>query len=98
MRTYPVGSDVYVRTPDRVGVLVRRATVVRHGRDASGIYTEVRYEDGETDRHHRDSIKPVICYRCGHDSRHLFREGGCTCRNHVGVPSARAAPAKAEGR
>ena len=45
-RKYPIGA--------RVDVLDNGpATVLRHGRDAGGVYTEVRHDDGAIRHYHR---------------------------------------------
>lgn len=47
----------------------RNARVMRHGRDSAGVYTEVRYLNGATERWHRSSLQPHI---------HLS-DGDCDC-------------------
>lgn len=52
-RRFPVGTPVYWVH----GVAHRAATVAGHGRDASGVYTEVQLEDGAMRRVHRAELK-----------------------------------------
>ena len=54
-KKFKVGSAVLWDDPTTQRV--RQATVVRHGRDMSGVYTEVRAEDGERYRVHRSYLK-----------------------------------------
>lgn len=72
-RKFPVGSFV------GVGEARREATVLRHGRDASGVYTEVKYYDnGETERVHRSMLR-------GH--RHAVG-GDCNCHYRAAIAKA----------
>jgi hypothetical protein len=52
-RRFPVGTLVYWVH----GATFRTATVACHGRDASGVYTEVQLEDGSTRRVHRSQLR-----------------------------------------
>lgn len=54
-RKWPVGSTVYVEG--------RPATVIRHGYSATGIYSEVRFLDGEQAEYHRSWLHG--CPACG---------------------------------
>lgn len=61
-RRYAVDSKVLVVDSESQ----RYATVLRHGYDAQGIYTEVRYFDnGESERVHRSMLRPVADAPCG---------------------------------
>lgn len=54
MKKLRKGSRVEVVT----GNVSRAASVVAHGRDQWGVYTEVRFENGSVDRYHPDNVKP----------------------------------------
>jgi hypothetical protein len=61
----------------RIGHIVRdgdgrNCQIVHHGRDTKGIYSEVRYLDGKTDRWHRSSLHPHIHAGAGDCDCHYF--------------------------
>jgi hypothetical protein len=47
LKKYPIGSRVEVLDNGP-------ATVLRHGRDTGGVYTEVRHDDGTIRQYHRE--------------------------------------------
>ena len=53
-RRLPLGTRVKV-----VGIPHEHATVVRHGRDRNGVYTEVEWAGGGRERVHRSALIPV---------------------------------------
>jgi len=56
-RKLPIGTRVDWRDPETKSV--RKARVVRHGRDAQGVYTELKAEDGgERYKCHRSTFDP----------------------------------------
>ena len=60
-RKLPVGSQcLAVERMAGGGMTQRYATVLKHGYDHSGIYTEIKYRDnGEIDRVHRSMLQPA---------------------------------------
>lgn len=52
-RKHPVGTRVLVVSPLGPD---HEATVVRHGRDVHGVYTEVRRDDGVIEQWHRSVL------------------------------------------
>jgi hypothetical protein len=60
-RKLPIGSRCTVPDAEDATANGPRfdATVVKHGRDASGIYTAVRFDDGRVVKYHRSTPKPA---------------------------------------
>jgi hypothetical protein len=65
---FPVGTPVYWVH----GGAYQTATVARHGRDTSGLYTEIQLEDGSTRRVHRSQLKKAQVDTAAHAVRAIL--------------------------
>jgi len=65
---FPVGANVYW-VHDGVYQI---ATVASHGRDVSGLYTEIQLEDGSTRRVHRSQLKKAQVDTAAHTVRAIL--------------------------
>jgi hypothetical protein len=59
VKKFPVGSKVIVLAEPGSVAQDAPATVVKHGRDSCGIYTEVEFSDGRREQCHRDYLRAV---------------------------------------
>lgn len=65
---FPVGTPVYWVH----GGTYQTATVACHGRDVSGLYTEIQLEDGATRRVHRSQLKKAKINTATHAVRAIL--------------------------
>ena len=56
-RRFPIGTRVIVAAFEPENIPEMTGTVIRHGRDAAGIHTVVRYDDGMTEKCHRKWLR-----------------------------------------